>query len=184
MRILTTERQVRVRQSAGALGAAVAVALGLCAAQAQAQEVSRSPFVQVAMLTGAMVPTTFTTTALPRASIYDADVAIPAPLATQLPQGDAQDVAATNDESAEAASSAPAVTGMPLAAARVDDEQLGNQRGRNMGGTMVKSPGMALANGVTLWDELPGAVTPMPRPQQLSNGVNNVQVTRVTYTTR
>lgn len=184
MRILTTEMQVRVRQSAGALGAAVAVALGLCAAQAQAQEVSRSPFVQVAMLTGAMVPTTFTTPVLPRASIYDADVAIPAPLATQLPQGDAQDVAATNDESADATSNAPAVTGMPLAAARVDDEQLGNQRGRNMGGTMVKSPGMALANGVTLWDELPGAVTPMPRPQQLSSGVNNVQVTRVTYTTR
>jgi hypothetical protein len=70
-------------------------------------------------------------------------------------------------------------------AARIDDEQLGNQRGRNLqGGTMVKSPGMTLANGVTLWDELPGAVTPTPRPQQLSNGVNNVQVTRVTYTTR
>lgn len=183
MRILTTEMQLRVRQSAGALGAAVAVALGLCAAQAQAQEVSRSPFMQVAMLTGAMVPTTFTTTALPPASIYDADVAIPAPLAAQLPQGDAQAMAASHDAAAEAAGNAP-VTGMPLAAARVDDEQLGNQRGRNMGGTMVKSPGMALANGVTLWDELPGAVTPMPRPQQLSNGVNNVQVTRVTYTTR
>ncbi len=43
---------------------------------------------------------------------------------------------------------------------------------------------MCIETGVTLWDELPGAVTPTPRPQQLSNGVNNVQVMRVTYTTR
>lgn len=183
MRILTTEMQYRVRQSAGALGATVAVMLGLCAAQAQAQEVTRSPLVQVAMLTGSMVPATFAPSALPGATISDADVAIPAPVAVQVPEDVAPATAASNDDT-NTDSKDRGVSGMPMAAARVDDEQLGSQRGRNMGGAMVKSPGMALANGVTLWDELPGGVAPTPRPQQLSNGVNNVQVTRVTYTTR
>jgi hypothetical protein len=184
MRILTTEMQYRVRQGAGALSAAIVVTLGLCAAPAQAQDVSRSPLMHVAMLTGSMVPASLGTTVLPAMPISDADAGIVAPVeaampvAAQAPADQAPAVASTDDSGSVA-------SGMPLAAARIDDEQLGSQRGRNLqGGAMVKSPGMALANGVTLWDELPGAVTPTPRPQQLSNGVGNVQVTRVTYTTR
>ncbi|VVD89446.1 hypothetical protein [Pandoraea anhela] len=174
MRILTTEMQSRVRHGASALSAAIAVTLGLCAAPAQAQDISRAAFMQVAMLTGSMVPASFTTLTLPSAQRVDADVAIVSPEIEPSPavadNGDSQTLGAS---------------GMPLAAARIDDEQLGSQRGRNLqGAAMVKSPGMALANGVTLWDELPGGITPTPRPQQLSNGVGNVQVTRVTYTTR
>ncbi|MDR3399578.1 MAG: hypothetical protein P4M06_18690 [Pandoraea sp.] len=191
MRILTTEMQYRVRQSASALSAAIVVTLGLCAAPAQAQDVSRSPLMHVAMLTGSMVPASFGTTALPAMPISDADAGIVAPVeaampvAAQAPADEAPAIASTDDSSSAADGKRLGDSGMPLAAARIDDEQLGTQRGRNLqGGAMVKSPGMALANGVTLWDELPGAVTPTPRPQQLSNGVNNVQVTRVTYTTR
>ncbi|AKC70363.1 hypothetical protein [Pandoraea oxalativorans] len=180
MRILTTEMQYRVRHGAGALSAAIVVALGLCAAPAQAQDnISRSPLMQLAMLTGSMVPASFMTTSLPTASISDADVAVAAPVADAVVPEQAPAVAGNDDSRTVGAS------GMPLAAARIDDEQLGSQRGRNLqGAAMVKSPGMALANGVTLWDELPGGITPTPRPQQLSNGVGNVQVTRVTYTTR
>ncbi|AKM31944.1 hypothetical protein AB870_20295 [Pandoraea faecigallinarum] len=175
MRILTTDMQYRARQGAGAVSAAIVVALALCAAPAQAHDFSRSPFMQVAMLTGSMVPASFTTPMLPAAPISDADVAVDVAPAT----GSVSTVADGSDSQTVRAS------GMPLAAARIDDEQLGSQRGRNLqGAAMVKSPGMALANGVTLWDELPGGITPTPRPQQLSNGVGNVQVTRVTYTTR
>lgn len=210
MRILTTEMQYRVRQGASAVGAAIVVTLGLCAAPAQAQDAVpalRASLMQIAMLTGSMVPQSMTlsTPMMTAAPISDADVALPAaPIAMQAPAdastNDVANVAATGSgtEAAAVASGDDTSTNsstnsnndavlskVPLAAARIDDEQLGNQRGRNLqGGTMVKSPGMTLANGVTLWDELPGAVTPTPRPQQLSNGVNNVQVTRVTYTTR
>ncbi|ODP30670.1 hypothetical protein [Pandoraea sp. ISTKB] len=188
MRILTTEMQYRVRQGASALSAAVVVTLGLCAAPAQAQDVSRAAFMQVAMLTGSMVPASFSTPTLPAAQISDADVGLVMPTASVAPVSDSAaapaaeqtPVVAGNDDSQSVGAS-----GMPLAAARIDDEQLGSQRGRNLqGAAMVKSPGMALANGVTLWDELPGGIAPTPRPQQLSNGVGNVQVTRVTYTTR
>jgi hypothetical protein len=144
---------------------------------------------------------TLSTPMMTAAPISDADVAVPAaPIAMQAPaavstndvaNGSASESAtepaavASSDDSSTNSSNDAVLSKVPLAAARIDDEQLGNQRGRNLqGGTMVKSPGMTLANGVTLWDELPGAVTPTPRPQQLSNGVNNVQVTRVTYTTR
>ncbi|UVA81471.1 hypothetical protein [Pandoraea commovens] len=182
MRILTTEMQYRVRHGAGALSAAIVVALGLCAAPAQAQDnISRSPLMQLAMLTGSMVPASFTTPSMLAAPISDADAAIAAPVAdaTSVAPEQAPAVAGNDDSQTIGASN------MPLAAARIDDEQLGSQRGRNLqGAAMVKSPGMALANGVTLWDELPGGITPTPRPQQLSNGVGNVQVTRVTYTTR
>jgi len=202
MRILTTEMQYRVRQGASAMGAAIVVALGLCAAPAQAQDAVpalRAPLMQIAMLTGSMVPQSMTlsTPMMTAAPISDADVAVPAaPIAMQAPAAvSTNDVAnasatepaavASSDDSSTNSSNDAVLSKVPLAAARIDDEQLGNQRGRNLqGGTMVKSPGMTLANGVTLWDELPGAVTPTPRPQQLSNGVNNVQVTRVTYTTR
>lgn len=185
MRILTTEMQYRVRQSASALSAAIVVTLGLCAAPAQAQDVSRSPLMHLAMLTGSMVPTSFGATALPAMPISDADAVIVTPVAAQTPADETPAVASRDDSGNAADSQRLGDSGMPLAAARIDDEQLGSQRGRNLqGGAMVKSPGMALANGVTLWDELPGAVTPTPRPQQLSNGVNNLQVTRVTYTTR
>ncbi|AVF40473.1 hypothetical protein [Pandoraea apista] len=178
MRILTNEMQYRVRQGVSALSAAIVVTLGLCAVPAQAQDVSRSPLMHLAMLTGSMMPASFGTTALPVTSISDADGSVLPPVAAQAP-ADETPAIANRDEGNGASDS-----GMPLAA-RIDDEQLGSQRGRNLqGGAMVKSPGMALANGVTLWDELPGAVTPTPRPQQLSNGVNNLQVTRVTYTTR
>ncbi|VVE68603.1 hypothetical protein PCA31118_02962 [Pandoraea captiosa] len=182
MRILTTEMQYRVRQGAGALSAVVVVTLGLCAAPAQAQDLSRSPFMQVAMLTGSMVPASFKTPMLPSAPISDADVATVA----VTPVADAASSATATDEIAENGDSQTiGASGMPLAAARIDDEQLGSQRGRNLqGAAMVKSPGMALANGVTLWDELPGGIAPTPRPQQVSYGVGNVQVTRVTYTTR
>lgn len=180
MRILTTEIQFRVRKSAGALSAAIAVTLGLCAAQAQAQDFSRTPLVQVAMLTGSMVPASFTTPMVPTAQISDADVAVPTPVADAASVVEQTPAVASNDDGQTIGAS-----GMPLAAARIDDEQLGSQRGRNLQGTaMVRSPGMALANGVTLWDELPGSIAPTPRPQQLSSGVGNVQVTRVTYTTR
>lgn len=180
MRILTTEMQYRVRQGAGALSAAIVVALGLCAAPAQAQDnISRSPLMQLAMLTGSMVPASFTTLSMPATPISDADAAVAAPVADTVVSEQVPAVAGNDDGQTVGAS------GMPLAAARIDDEQLGSQRGRNLqGAAMVKSPGMALANGVTLWDELPGGITPTPRPQQLSNGVGNVQVTRVTYTTR
>lgn len=186
MRILTTEIQYRVRQSAGALSAAIAVTLGLCAAPVQAQDVSRSPLMQVAMLTGSMVPATFVMPTLPAAQISDADVAIVGPVAEAAPLAEpAPAVASSDDANKTDNSQTIGASGMPLAAARIDDEQLGTQRGRNLqGAAMVKSPGMNLANGVTLWDELPGGVTPTPRPQQLSNGVGNVQVTRVTYSTR
>lgn len=186
MRILTTEMQYRVRQGAGALSAAIAVALGLCAAPAQAQDISRSPLMQVAMLTGSMVPASFTTPTLPAAQLSDTDVAIVTPAAEVAPAADQTPAVASSDEANKADDRQTiGASGVPLAAARIDDEQLGSQRGRNLqGAAMVKSPGMALANGVTLWDELPGAVTPTPRPQQLSNGVGNVQVTRVTYSTR
>lgn len=178
MRILTTEMQYRVRQGASALSAAIVVTLGLCAVPAQAQDVSRSTLMHVAMLTGSMMPTSFGATTLPAMPISDADASIVPPVAVQTPADEAPAVVSREDTGNDA-------DGMPLAAARIDDEQLGTQRGRNLqGAAMVRSPGMALANGVTLWDELPGAVTPTPRPQQLSNGVNNVQVTRVTYTTR
>ncbi|MGC7403665.1 hypothetical protein ACPWR0_12810 [Pandoraea pneumonica] len=214
MRILTTEMQYRVRQGASAVGAAIVVTLGLCAAPAQAQDAVpalRASLMQIAMLTGSMVPQSMTlsTPMMTAAPISDADVALPAaPIAMQAPADastndvanasvagsgtEAAAVASSDDTSANSSTSSSTnssndavLSKVPLAAARIDDEQLGNQRGRNLqGGTMVKSPGMTLANGVTLWDELPGAVTPTPRPQQLSNGVNNVQVTRVTYTTR
>lgn len=185
MRILTTEMQYRVRQSASALSAAVVVALGLCAVPAHAQDVSRSPLMHVAMLTGSMVPASFGTPVRPLMSISDADATIVAPVAAQPSADEAAAVASRDDSGNVADGKRMDEAGMPLAAARIDDEQLGSQRGRNLqGGAMVKSPGMALASGVTLWDELPGAVTPTPRPQQLSNGVNNIQVTRVTYTTR
>jgi hypothetical protein len=191
MRILTTDIQYRVRQGAGALAAAVAVTFGLCAAPAQAHEFSRSPLMHVAMLTGSMVPTSFSTT-LPAMRVSDADAAMVAPISDLMPvaarttEDDASAAPSTSEATPDVASNQDiGVTGVPLAAARIDDEQLGSQRGRNLqGGAMVQSPGMVLANGVTLWDELPGAVTPMPRPQQLSSGVNNVQVTRVTYSTR
>lgn len=190
MRIHTTDIQYRVRQGAGALAAAIAATFGLCAAPAQAHEFSRSPLMHVAMLTGSMVPTSFSTT-LPAMRAADADAAMVAPVSDQVPVAagtttdEAPAVAGVDDTSSIASVPDVGVTGMPLAAARIDDAQLGSQRGRNLqGGAMVQSPGMMLANGVTLWDELPGAVTPMPRPQQLSSGVNNVQVTRVTYSTR
>lgn len=190
MRILTTELNYRVRQSAGALGAAIAVTLGLCAAPAQAQDFSRSPLLHVAMLTGSMVPASFATT-LPPTRVSDADAAMVVPvadvtsLAIQATLDEAPAVGSRDVTDNVAGLNDSAASGMPIAAARVDDEQLGSQRGRNLqGGAMVRSPGMVLANGVTLWDELPGAVAPTPRPQQLSNGVNNVQVMRVTYTTR
>ncbi|ALS62411.1 hypothetical protein [Pandoraea norimbergensis] len=196
MRILTTEMQYRVRQGAGAIGAAIVVTLGLCAAPAQAQDAApalRAPLMQIAMLTGSMVPPsasmTPVTAMMTTTPISDADVAVSAGPATeqtavQTPVDESAAVASSDDSNTNSSNDA-GLSKVPLAAARIDDEQLGNQRGRNLqGGTMVKSPGMTLANGVTLWDELPGAVTPTPRPQQLSNGVNNVQVMRVTYTTR
>ncbi|WP_087688121.1 hypothetical protein [Pandoraea sp. PE-S2R-1] len=196
MRILTTEMQYRVRQGAGAMGAAIVVTLGLCAAPAQAQDAApalRAPLMQIAMLTGSMVPPsasmTPVTAMMTATPVSDADVAVSAGPATeqtamQAPADEPAAVASSDDSNTNSNNDA-GLSKVPLAAARIDDEQLGNQRGRNLqGGTMVKSPGMTLANGVTLWDELPGAVTPTPRPQQLSNGVNNVQVMRVTYTTR
>ncbi|VVD81540.1 hypothetical protein PHO31112_01128 [Pandoraea horticolens] len=183
MRILTTEMQYHVRQSVSVLSAVVVVTLGLCAVPAHAQDVSRSPLMHVAMLTGSMVPASFGTTVRPVTPVSDADAVTP--VAAQPPVDEAAAVASSDDSGNVADGKRMSEAGMPLAAARIDDEQLGSQRGRNLqGGAMVNSPGMALANGVTLWDELPGAVTPTPRPQQLSNGVNNVQVTRVIYTTR
>ncbi|VVE05768.1 hypothetical protein PIN31115_02359 [Pandoraea iniqua] len=196
MRILTTEMQYRVRQGAGAMGAAIVVTLGLCAAPAQAQEAApalSASRMQIAMLTGSMVPPSAAMTSvmamMTATPISDADVAVSAgpvteQTAVQAPADEPAAIAASDDSNTNSHNDA-GLSKVPLAAARIDDEQLGNQRGRNLqGGSMVKSPGMTLANGVTLWDELPGAVTPTPRPQQLSNGVNNVQVTRVTYTTR
>jgi hypothetical protein len=192
MRILTTDMQYRVRQGAGALTAAVVVTFGLCAAPAQAQEVLpavRAPFMQLAMLTGSTMPGA-AVALTPTMSISDAETAVvAAPVAVQVPDEGASAAANTASPAGTDGGNTPAsaeVPGVPLAAARIDDEQLRSQRGRNLlpGGAMLKSPGMSLANGVTLWDEMPGAVTPTPRPQQLSNGVNNVQVTRVTYTTR
>ncbi|AJC21983.1 hypothetical protein [Pandoraea pulmonicola] len=191
MRILTTDMQYRVRQGAGALAAAVLVTFGLCAAPAQAQEVLpavRAPFMQLAMLTGSTMPGA-AVALTPTMSISDAETAVvAAPVAVQVPEEDTPAAAntaspaGTDDRNTPASAAVP---GVPLAAARIDDEQLRSQRGRNLpDGTMLKSPGMSFANGVTLWDEMPGAVTPTPRPQQLSNGVNNVQVTRVIYTTR
>ncbi|WP_287495905.1 hypothetical protein [Pandoraea sp. CB10b_02] len=205
MRILTTDLQYRVRQGAGALAAAVAVTFGLCAAPAQAQEVVpavRAPFMQLAMLTGSAMPgapmgatssmlPTSSMSSMSSASMSDAQAAlviVDAPVALQVTPDDvsaAANIASPAGVDDKEPLAAAGVAGVPFAAARIDDEQLRSQRGRNLqGGMMLKSPGMSLANGVTLWDELPGAVTPTPRPQQLSNGVNNVQVTRVTYTTR
>ncbi|VVD90969.1 hypothetical protein [Pandoraea terrigena] len=185
MRILTTDIQYRVRQGAGALAAAIAMTFGLCATPAQAHEFSRSPLMHVAMLTGSMVPASFSMT-LPAMQVSDADAAMVVPVAARTTVDEAPAIASNPVDTTDVASGTDVyVTGVPVAAARIDDEQLGSQRGRNLqGGAMVQSPGMALANGVTLWDELPGVVTPMPRPQQLSSGVNNVQVTRVTYSTR
>lgn len=63
----------------------------------------------------------------------------------------------------------------------LDDQQLGNERGKMATPTNVISmPGMTVANAVTLWDELPMSTSPAPRPQQFSSG-SNVQVMRVSY---
>lgn len=178
MRIFHTDKATVVRQRALQMGAALVTVLGLTTTPAMAQDnvpMLRAAVMQLAMLPGGMMP-------LPTMSMSG----VPATVASDT-SSDAT-VAATSTEATDTQSArqddADVIGNMPLAAARVDDEQLGSQRGRNMEGGTIKSPGMMLTSRVTLWDELPGAVTPTPRPQQLSNGVNNVQVMSVTYSTR
>ncbi|GAB3628218.1 hypothetical protein PTE30175_01954 [Pandoraea terrae] len=161
MRLLTFDMTHSARQRLSALCMTALTAVGaLCAAPVLAQGAEpqlRGAETQLAMVSDTGV----------------VDKAVASVVATQ----------AADDEAAAAQAKDESFSGaVATSVARIDDSSLGNERGRNAQGMTLTVPGMA-ANGVTLWDELPSSGVPLPRPQQLSNG-SNVQVTRVTYTTR
>lgn len=198
-KLTTTDKQHSVRLHVGVLGAALVLSLGVCTAPAMAQSTAQTfaqesvspmgnPVMQLAMLPGNMMQLANYVSPLSRTLVdtSDALAATPASDDTQAAVIGAQDTPAADSAQAVPQASELALGNLPLSAARIDDEQLGSQRGRNLqGGAMLRSPSLvAVANGVTLWDELPGAVVPTPRPQQVSNGVGNVQVMQVTYSTR